>query len=53
MTISIRCVQAKHSWATLNNPGYKCDGLAWPGTLQEDPVPCECNCHLPGAKRPE
>jgi hypothetical protein len=50
MSISIRCTQAKHSWSAIKNPGFKCEGLAYPGGILADPVPCECNCHLPGAK---
>jgi hypothetical protein len=51
--ISQRCKTNKHSWAALNSPGFKCDGNAYPGKLIDPPVPCDCECHHPGARKPD
>lgn len=53
MIASIRCKTQKHwnQWAKTNT--VWCDGYAYPGTLQDQPIPCECGCHRDDTVEPE
>jgi len=51
--ISIRCGSGRHSWSAMASLDYKCNGNAYTGKLTDPPVPCQCNCHYPGARKPD
>lgn len=43
--ISSRCQQRRHKYDAGHWYGWKCEGLAYPGPLTAEPVPCDCRCH--------
>lgn len=53
MIASIRCKTQKHWNEFAKTNTVWCDGFAYPGTLQADPVPCECGCHREDEKEPD